>query len=117
MNKNKILNYGKRKFRVELERACHLYLLHGLRNGSTRVEYHFAIANIIFEYTTGKINDRVITSVSDYKHFKDILKIHDETQYITSDIEKLTGFNKEEYIETRVIRKFARLLIEKFNLK
>lgn len=91
MNTKQIERYAINKFNQELLNACQNYLLHGLRNGNAKVEYHFAIANIFYEFKTGKIQKYIVTSGGEYRDFKELKIIHDKTSKITNHLDKYLG--------------------------
>ena len=88
---NKLERYAINKFRTELKDACAEYLLHGLRNGIKKVELHFKIANVFYEFKTGKIQRYVVVNASDYRDFDKLRKIHDKISEITSHLDKYLG--------------------------
>lgn len=114
-------DYAKKKFLYELNDACHMFILHGIRNAyPSRVELHFAIANCIYEFKTGKVNTRVIVNSSDYKDFDEILKIHDKTREITDYLDKTIGYPLEKgaYVDTVLLgKRLTKKLIKLFDLE
>ena len=88
---NNLKRYAVNKFNQELLDACNEYLLHGLRNGIKKVELHFKIANVFYEFETGKIQKYVVCQATDYRDFDKLKIIHDNISEITSYLDKYLG--------------------------